>query len=137
MVVVPPETPVNKPVDGLIVATPVEPDVHVPPVVTSVSVVEVSAHNAVVPLMDSGSGFTVTIAVIIQLVGKVNVSVAVPIEAPVTIPDAEPIGAIAVLLLAHVPAPDASVSAVVKPSHTVSVPLIGAGNALTVTIAVT
>lgn len=62
--------------------------------------------------------------------------VAVPVVAPVTTPDAEPTGAIAVLLLLHAPPVVASVSVIVAPTHTLLLPVIAAGEVLTVTVAV-
>ena len=44
---------------------------QVPPEVTSPSVVEVPIHNPSVPVIGLGNGFTVTIEVAIQPVGKV------------------------------------------------------------------
>ena len=58
--------------------------------------------------------------------------VDVPDDTPVTIPVDEPIIAIPVLPLAHVP-PPASLKVVVKPTHTVAVPVIDEGNGLNVT----
>jgi len=54
---------------------------------------------------------------------------------PVTIL-VEPIVAIVVLLLLQVPPTVASASVVVKPGHTVVVPVIAAGNAFTVNVVV-
>ena len=54
---------------------------------------------------------------------------------PVTIL-VDPIVAIAVLLLLHVPPTVASARVVVKPGQTVVVPVIAAGNAFTVIVAV-
>ena len=51
---------------------------------------------------------------------------------PVTMP-VEPMEAIAELLLLHVPPPVPSNKLVVRPEHTVFVPVIGEGNELTVT----
>ena len=44
---------------------------HTPPPVGSVNVTDEPTHTASVPGIAAGSGFTVTIAVVIQLVGKV------------------------------------------------------------------
>jgi len=44
---------------------------HVPPAVGSVSEVESVAHTTGVPTMPDGRGFTVTIVVVMQLVGRV------------------------------------------------------------------
>jgi hypothetical protein len=57
--------------------------------------------------------------------------VAVPDATPVTIPEAEPTVATVVVLLAHAP-PPASVSDVVRPTHTLAVPVIEDGSGLIV-----
>jgi hypothetical protein len=57
----------------------------------------------------------------------------VPAETPVTMPEPEPMVAIVVALLFHVPPPVASDNEVVKPTHTVFVPVITEGKAITVT----
>jgi hypothetical protein len=54
--VVPAVTPVIMPVDGCIVATPVVPDVHVPPVIPLLSVVVLPAHTVVFPATAVGRG---------------------------------------------------------------------------------
>ena len=59
----------------------------------------------------------------------------VPGTIPVMIPVAVPIVATDGVLLVHVP-PPASVSAVVRPIHTVAVPSIGVGSGLTVNASV-
>ena len=61
--------------------------------------------------------------------------VAVPAATPVTMPDV-PIVATPVLLLAHVPPLVVEDRVVVDPAHTEVVPVIAAGSAFTVTIAV-
>ena len=60
----------------------------------------------------------------------------VPANAPVTIPDDDPMAAIAGLLLVHVPPAGVEFSVVVNPTQTASVPVMFVGLALTVTIAV-
>jgi len=45
-----------------------------------------------------------------------------------------PVAAIDVVLLLHVPRPEASLNNVVNATHTVVVPVIGAGNGCTVTV---
>ena len=50
---------------------------------------------------------------------------------PVTSPDPVPIVATVVVPLAHVPPGEVSASVVVRPAHTVAVPVITAGSALT------
>ncbi len=63
MMDVPEATPVTMPDDRPIVATPVLPLLHVPPLVASVSVVVESTHAVIVPPIDDGIGLTVTTAV--------------------------------------------------------------------------
>ena len=60
----------------------------------------------------------------------------VPAAMPATIPVREPTVAVAVVLLVQVPAPLASLSAVVLPVHTVVVPVIGDGTGTTFTVVV-
>ena len=62
--------------------------------------------------------------------------VLVPGAIPATIPFDEPIVAIPVLLLDHVPPAVPSLSDVVCPTQTIGTPEITVGKALTVTIAV-
>jgi len=81
-----------------------------------------------------GNGLTVTIVVAVQPVDNEYVINEVPPSTPVTTP--EPfIVATPVLLLVHVP-PPASLNAVVMPTHTLAVPPIGDGSALTDIVAV-
>jgi hypothetical protein len=60
----------------------------------------------------------------------------VPADTPTTTPDAEPIVAIAVLLLTHVPPVEAVARGVVRPAHTSRVPVITAGIGFVVTVVV-
>jgi len=61
--------------------------------------------------------------------------VTTPETPPVTIPETEPIAAVAGTLLAQVPPGELDPKAVDSPTHTLVVPVIAAGNALTVTVA--
>ena len=61
--------------------------------------------------------------------------IEVPAVLPVTIPEDEPIAALALLLL-QVPPGVASLSKVVSRGHTVPVPVIASGNGLMVTMVV-
>jgi hypothetical protein len=133
MFAVPPDTPVTVPV-LVTVATDVLPLLHTPPEVASLSDMVEPAHMIEPPLMDEGSGLTVTTVVAMQLPPNVYVIVVVPELTPETIPDA-PTVATAVLLLLHVP-PPASVSAVVEPTHTLAAPVIALGDELIVTTTV-
>ena len=88
-----------------------------------------------VPVMATGVGLTVTIAVAAQL-PIVYDMVVVPRPTPVTLPKPSTVPTVTIVL-DHVPPAVASVSAVVKPSHTASEPVIAAGCRFTVTIVVT
>ena len=52
------------PEEAPIVATPVAPEVHVPPVVASLSVAVKPAHTVAVPVTDAGSASIVTVVVV-------------------------------------------------------------------------
>jgi hypothetical protein len=108
---------------------------QLPPATASVSTVVLPTHTEVTPVIADGLGFTVTVVVVSQPVGKVYVIVAVPGDLPVTNPVPEPIVATAVLLLAQVP-PPASNKLVVWPTHTTGKPTIIEGNGLTVNVTV-
>ena len=58
--------------------------------------------------------------------------VALPAAIPVTRPDEEPMVAVPLALLVHLPVPVASESVVVRPRQTEAVPVIATGRALTV-----
>ncbi len=126
--------PVAIPVTGLIVAVPVAPEVHMPPLLLLLKLVVEPAQTIWVPLIADGNGLTVTVFVSIQPVGNVYVMFAVPALIPVTFPD--PLTDALPLLLLHVPPVVASVRFVVKPAHTADVPVIlaGIGFILTVTL---
>ena len=109
---------------------------HVPPALTSLRLVVEPWHTDATPNIDPGNGLTVTTAVVWQPVGNTNMIVDVPADTPVTTPLVMPIVAMPVALLLQVPGALASVSVVVSPAHTSSVPVITAGNGFTVTIAV-
>ena len=130
---VPEDTPVTTPVKKSTVEIPVLLLVHVPPPATSLNVVVKPAHTLAVPVIDDGNGLTVTTLVAIQPVAREYVIVDVPANTPVTTPVEISIVAIPVLPLVHAPPPVASLKAVVKPAHTVLVPVMGDGNGLTVT----
>ena len=103
---------------------------HVPPVVASVSVVVVPEQMVKVPEIGLGRGFTVTTEVVLQP-NVVNVIDEVPpVPKPLTVPVPVTV-ATPVLLLVQVPPPEASLSVVVAPSQTVSVPVIATGCELT------
>ena len=87
---------------------------HVPPVLASVSMVVKPTHTFIMPVIATGNGFTDMTDVIKQPVGNLYVIVDVPTILPVTIPVAEPISALLLLLL-HVPNVVASLRFVVRP----------------------
>ncbi len=62
--------------------------------------------------------------------------VALPPATPVTIPVPVPTEAIALLLLLQLPKPEASARFVVRPVHTVPVPVMATGDGFTVTTVV-
>ncbi|WP_345078726.1 hypothetical protein [Nemorincola caseinilytica] len=108
---------------------------HVPPVGIAVRVVVVPTQISVLEI--SGKGCTVTV---VTLEHPVDVCVyeirLVPTETAVTMPVLDPTVAIDVALLVHVPPVVAEDNVVVAPIHTDRVPVIVAGAAITVTIAV-
>ena len=118
------------------VAMVVVPLVHVPPPVASLKVVARPAQTLAVPVIDDGKGFTVTTFEATQPVARVYVIADVPDATPVITPVEEPMVAIVVTPLVHVPPPVASLRVVVKPAQTVAIPVIDDGNGLTVTITV-
>jgi len=126
--------PFTKPVLAFIVATVVLLLLHVPDV-ASFNVVVVPVQMPVVPVMVDGDGYTVSTAVAAHPVAKVYeiMVVVLPGGCPKAIP-VDPMVADVGTLLAHVPEPVASLSDVVAPGHTVSVPPIDAGNGFTVTV---
>src|SRR5947209_4732202 len=103
MTELPAATPLSMPVPDPMVAVPVLTLVHVPPEVASVSVVIPPTHATGVPVIAAGTALIVSVAVLKQPPGIVYVITGVPDDKVVTIPVAEPIVAIAGLLLVHVP----------------------------------
>ena len=130
----PHDTPVTFP-DPSTVAVPVAALLHVPPVVALDKLVIDPTQTLVVPLIDVGNWFTVTISVTVQPEEMVYEIYAVPTAPPVTIP-VEPTEATDELLLVQVPPEEASDKDVVNPEHTLATPLMDWGNALTVTVVV-
>src|SRR5258708_7354492 len=97
--------------------------VHVPPGVASVSVVADPTHTFVTPPIPAGTGLTVRPEAFVQ-----PEQAFIPVTVPVPLTKARD-GS----LLVQVPPGVASLNAVVAPGHTVSVPDMGSGEALTVT----
>lgn len=120
---------------GAAVAMPVFPLLHVPPVVTLVSVVVLPIHSVLVPVIATGSALTVMLLAARQPVLNVYVIDAVPGVRPVTIPVLLPAVATDVFPLVQVPPPVFD-SVIVDPGHTVVTPVIADGKALTVTAVV-
>ena len=117
--------PLAEPIDATVVVVLL----HVPVGVRSVSVVEPPTQIARVPLMAVGLGnisITVVVVVVPHALVDEKVIVAVPAATPVTIPVLEPTVAFALLLLhvPDVPVAVASLSVIVDPTHTVSLPVI-------------
>lgn len=136
MTVDPGPTAVTRPEELPIVATDVRLLVQVPPVAPSVSVVEDPVHIDVKPDMGVRA-FTVIGKVMAQPVsGAVYVIRLVPKVMPVTMPVAAPTVSIAVLPVAQVPPPVASVSVALCPTHTVAGPDMADGSALIVIVVV-
>ena len=130
---VPATEPVITPDEGRpIVALPLLL-VQVPPAGVEFNVVVRPTHTFIVPVSVVGFELTVTVVVAIQPPLSVYVIVEVPAVLPVTMP-VEPTPALPLLLLQVPPPP--SVRAVVRPIHTVSVPVMVAGDVFTVTTTV-
>ena len=126
----------------LIVAISVGLIAQTPPAGVLFSVVVEPTHVAIEPVIGVGSGFTVTVAIRIQPVPSVYVIVTVLAGAagddiPFTTPLLEPMVAIPVALLAHVPPEGRQFNVVVLFTHTDGVPVIVPGNANTVTTVAT
>jgi hypothetical protein len=111
------------------------PDDHVPPVVVVANVVVAPAHTCNVPVMAAGAAETVTVLVEKQPVGSVYEIVDVPLAAPVTIPVAFMVPTAGLLLL-HVPPVVTQARVIVSAAQTLAGPVMVAGRAYTVTIAV-
>ena len=122
--------PVEDPIKALLLLL-----FHVPPDGVEFNAVVKPAHTAAMPVIEEGFAFTVTTAVLRQPVLSVYVIVDVPAVEPVTIPVDEPIVALLLLLL-QTPPDGVEFNVVVKPAHTLSVPVIEEGLGLTVTTAV-
>jgi hypothetical protein len=134
IVAVPGLPPVTKPVEALTEAMVASLLDHVPPGIVLIRAVDCPEHTESVPVIGPGAAFTVATAVVKQPVGSVYVIVDVPGATPNKAPFAEPIVAMPVVLLAHVPPPVVLVSVEVAPTHTDRTPPMFGGSALTVTI---
>ena len=128
----PAPTPVTTPVPDTTVANDGLLLVQVPPDGVLLRVVVVVAHTEVVPVIPVGVMLTVNGIAIPQPAADVYEMFRVPLAIPATTPVVFTVPS-AVLLLLQVPPVVASVSVVVDPAHTLLVPAIAAGVALTVT----
>ena len=135
---VPADTPVTVPVVLFTVATSVLLLAQVAPAVAVLNVVVPPTHTFGLPVIAAGNGFTVIVCVCVVPSGDEYVTTEVPAaeEIPVNTPVVISMVPAAGLLADHVPPDGEQCSAVVMPSHTVNTPVIGPGNATTVTIAV-
>jgi hypothetical protein len=109
---------------------------HVPPLVASASVVDAPEHITDAPVIATGFGLMVICCVTTQPVGSVYLIVGVPAAFAVTSPVEEPIEAIALLLLVHVPPAGVEFNVPVLPTQYANVPVIAVGGLLTVTAVV-
>src|ERR1700747_219740 len=109
MVALPPATPATMPVPVPTEATRASLLVQVPGMVMSLSVVVVPWHRPVVPVMAAGGEATVTVAEAMQPAPMAEGMIVVPVATPPIGPSVEPIVAVAVLVLLHVPPLMASV----------------------------
>jgi hypothetical protein len=131
MVADPAATPVTIPVPAPTVALAVLLLLQAPPALILLNVMVEATQTLFAPLIGA-SGFTVTAVWLLQPVARVYIILGVPAATPVTIPDADPTVAWAVLLLLQVPPAVRSDKVVVKPIQTLVVPVITAGIGLTV-----
>ncbi len=138
MVAVPGATPDTTPVPLTTVAMLLFALVHVPPP-ASVNAVVDDTQTLSAPDIPPGNGLIVTGTEVLQPVDvSVKDIVAVPPDTPVTTPLPPLVPAMLLLLVVHVPEPDASLSVVVSPTQAAVVPdmLAGKGKIVTVVVAV-
>ena len=114
-------------------AVPPDPEVHVPPASASVSDVTAPSQTLAVPDMAAGSGLTVSVKVLKHPSGNVQLISVVPADIPEMIPVTEPIVAMAVLLLLHIPLDGESDNIVVVDGQRLAAPRIAPGCTFTVT----
>lgn len=134
MVAEPAVTPVTTPVEIPAVAMLVLALVHDPPDNALLKEIVELVQTAVGPEIAPGVGFTVSADEIRQPVDNVNVIAKEPAVTPVTTPLLAPTVARVVLLLLHVPLPEASVKLIVLPVQTTAGPEMAAGVGLTVNV---
>jgi len=136
IVTLPPVIPLTTPDAGSTVATPVLALLQVPLADASVSCVVDDWHTVVVPFMLVGIAVTLTVVAAAVPQPVLYCIVTLPPVIPLTTPDAGSTVATPVLPLLQVPLADASLSDVVLPWHTVVVPFIPVGIAVTLTVVV-
>jgi hypothetical protein len=135
MTPVPADTPVTTPVEAS--TETALPDVlYDPPLVAEDTVMVDPTHTVGADADNAaGKGFTVTVVVRRQPVGRLYVTTEVPAIRPFTVPVAEPTVATAVLLLLQVPPGVTSDNVVVVPMQREKLPAIVPGSGFTVSIA--
>ena len=123
------DVPATKPLTDPVVAPTDAIDAllldHTPPALASDNNVVAVMQTAGVPVIGASDELTVTTTEREQPDGIVYTIVVVPAARAVTSPDEEPTVAIEVLVLDHVPPPEASANKVVKPMQADGVPVIG------------
>lgn len=122
-----------KPDAGKIVATAVLLLLHTPPDVGSLKRVVVPTHKVVAPEMGAGALITETVVVATHPTPSEYVMAALPALTPDTTPEVLSTVATAVLALVQVPPEVPLLNGTVEPRHTLVLPEIDVGNALTVT----
>jgi hypothetical protein len=129
----PDEIPVTKPEEIMTVAADTFPLDHTPPGVVEESVPVLPIHIVVGPVIGAGVVFTVTVPVIEHCVAlALKVIVAVPALTPYIAPFPEPIVAMAVFELDHVPEiPAVLYNCPIFPSHTTVLPVNATGRPFT------
>ena len=110
--------------------------VHVPPAGGLLNVVADPMQSLRIPVIEPGSGLTVTTVVATQPGDSLYDIVEVPDDNPVTTPVVEPILARLGTLLLQVPPAVISLNVVLDPWQTVIKPVIAAGFGLTVTVSI-
>jgi hypothetical protein len=120
------------PVEAPIEANDVLLLVHVPPPVLSKVIVPLTQTD-VGPDIADGNGLTVTPYELTQPAAETYAILTGPATIPLTTPVEDPTVAMAGLLLTQAPPVVVVLSTVVDPTQTFAGPVIGAGNAFTVT----
>jgi hypothetical protein len=127
----PAATPVTTPVEGLTVAIVPGEQLHVPPLDGLLSTVVPPGQTCAKPVIAPGEELIVNVLTAAQPPGNVYETMLVPELTPFTTPDSEPI-VIFELLRDQLPPDVASAKVIDVPTQTNELPVMGAGNALTV-----